>query len=463
MLCRESAVHDDVSIDGQPSVPGRETRLPEQNRLKEENNLITIPSSRGIYTVIRPKQSPEVYKVKKVYVGLLKELPPPTAVRDGWEHDVRPKLEVHLSQATSMLPKSLRDEEIITEAVLCMTGKKCSPASMPPGSACLKHPIALRPTVWIYCGSKKCKERVVGAIRRLTYLKHFIDKFCMESPLVTLHAPWPAAFIQAPTHDAPENEEGITSISFAIQRGALGGETVCGANTRFTIQASNNIVERCSKVGGMVVAANSLYGLTSAHALVNQVLEPLNSNWNHPVDTLYDTSSDESPADESSSGDESESDIGNPYPSSIRRKLTDPAVTRDRLIQEYTDVDWIECEPPKVIAYVGRGTIIEDYSFPTPAPDTSDFALIQLAPIPILGNAFYDPFTQALADVLEFLPKSDLRPGEVWIISDYRSPLLGYLLEGDASMILRGTVMRTKKIQISFPGGMLTDPFSTHS
>jgi peptide-N4-(N-acetyl-beta-glucosaminyl)asparagine amidase len=348
-----------------------------------------------------------------------------------------------------MLSKSLRDEEIITEAVLCMAGKKCSPTSflLAPGATCPKHPVALKPTVWIHCGSKKCKKKVLGTIRNLAYLNHFLDKFYMEPPYVSLHAPWPAG--EEYHKDAPRSEAKTTKITFAIQHSASDANTICGSLVRFTLKTPDGVFQHRSTMGGIIIAGNSLYGLTSAHAVVNQVLRSSNSQSTNLLETGDYTSSDEDSDYETSSDTESETSSS----SLARSTFTGTPVAEISRTHEFKEGEWVECELPNIVAYMGRGTITGDYSFPNSAPEKSDFVLIDLASLPIWSNAFYDPVTGMLTNISESIPKAELDQGEVWIVSDDPDNFVkGYLLEGNASVILRGTVMHTRKIQVASPG-----------
>ena len=465
MIFRERAGNGDVFWDRQPSVTGRTVpiHLTAQpfhrvdGTTRAEGQATTKDTSQTVqrYIEIRSKRCTEVYKVEKLYVGLLRELPPPSAVQDKWDQEVRPDLERHLCQATSMLPKSMRDEAIITEPVLCMAGKKCSPASvvMAPGATCPKDPIALKPTVWIHCGSKKCKRKVLGAIRNLAYLNHFLDRFCMEPPYASLHAPWPAAGERS--LDAPRLEEKAHKLSFAVQCPASGWTTICGAKARFTIETPDGVIERYSTIGGLVVVENSRFGLTSAHAIMNNFLDRSYNASTEEIESTDDFSSDSGSDSETGLDSGSETSSRSPCSFQARPTSTRSPSTEAHRVHGMAEGVWWELQLPKVLAYIGRGTTSGDYSFPDPAPNTSDFALIDVGSLQTLPNRFHDLDHEIVPDISEYIPTCELVKGEVWIIATCGDkPLKGYLLEGDASVVLRGTVMRTKKIQVAFAGGM---------
>ncbi|KAF2469346.1 uncharacterized protein BDR25DRAFT_263858, partial [Lindgomyces ingoldianus] len=405
------------------------------------------------HTKFCSKRCAQVYKVDRLYVGLLGNLPPPSVVQDKWDRDVRPDLESYLCQATSMLSKSMRDDEVITELVLCMAGKKCSPASvvLEAGMTCPKDPIALKPTVWIHCGSKKCKKKVRETIRNLAYLNHFLDTFCMEPPYTSLHAPWPAA--REISLYSPRLEGKACKMTFAVQCPRPGWKSICGAKARFTIQTSDGTIERYSTLGGSVMVGSSLFGLTSAHAIMNFFHEGSRSASINEVESTNNICSDSGSDCETSSDSEPEAFADSPCSSQTQTSFTRRPPLDANRIHGTEDVRWVEVPLPQIIAYLGHGTTSGDYAFPDLAPNASDFALIDIGSLGETSNEFHNPDNKAVAPIWGFIPTRDLPSGEVWIIATCGGePLEGYLLEGDASVIVRGAVMRTKKIQVVTTG-----------
>lgn len=348
----------------------------------------------------------------------------------------------------------MRDEEVITEPVLCMAGKKCSPASAPleHSTAYLKDPVALNPTIWIYCGSKKCKKKVSEAIRHLSYLDHFLVRFFMEAPHASLHAPWPAAEERQSQSLHPTAE--FENMSFAIQESTSGLKTVCGARTRFTVKTSNSIVERYSTVGGLIVVENSLFAMTTAHAIVNCWLECSQSTSSEETKSTSNASSDAGSDCETSSDSGADASPDSSYSSPVRMASAKPPSTREKEVLESKEGIWTNSKLPKILAYINRGTTNGDYSFPIPAPSTSDFALMDTASFMQLSNKYRDLDHNTIETVSDHISTCDLHSGDVWIITSCSdAPVKGYMLEGAASIILRGTIMHTKKIQVALISG----------
>jgi hypothetical protein len=446
------------------------------------------------YVLYLPKRSPDkMYKIDKLYVGLLREVPPPKNIQEKWDRDIVENLEKHLCQATATLPKAMRDEDVITELVLCMAGERCSTTAvvLDSDAKCPKSPIALRPTVWIHCGSKKCMKKVVECILKLPYLNHFLSKFHMGPPHISLHAPWPAAS-ETPPHstslvgsdipafvsnhrrsqpsldsvtDQPQassfvrDTREIEGISLAIRCIPFQDMTpICGARIRFAIVTSDGrVIERYSTVGGIVKVRGSLFGLTTAHGITSGLREMSSkTNVDEDEDDLSDDSSSERGLDcQESSGSNSDSEASDNYPShsqsgassSARAELT---VRRD-LVSEET---WLELPLPQTVAYGAKGTTRLDYSFPDGAPDEADFALIDMNSIQGVMNGFHDPIKNINIPILQYYQTSELIGGEVLIVTACGSaPAKGYLLEAKSSVIVKGRIIHTKKIQIDFGAG----------
>ncbi|KAF2269650.1 hypothetical protein CC78DRAFT_601821 [Lojkania enalia] len=361
------------------------------------------------YIVYLSKRSPDVYKVQKLYVGLLREVPPPNVVPTKWDEEVRSDLEKHIGQATSMLYKSMRDEEVITELVLCKAGRKCSPAMvvLEPGASCPDDPVALKPT---------------PATR-----ENSLDSSLLKNTSNT--------------------------ISFAIESRASSLKTDCGLKARFTVQSDGHTTEHFLTIGGLIVVGEFLFGLTSAHAIMSCFPENSQTGRDSNVES---TSTDISDSDvDRGRGSDSEPE---PALQSLVRtqhpiQPASGALLGANDLNEVNEGTWTELRLPNILAYIGRGTTSGNYSFCDSAPDMSDFNLVDLGSIKEVPNRFYDPDQQAYASVLDYVPTREQNSGEVWIVAQCGvAPMKRYLLNGDTSIILRGKIMRTKKIQMAFTG-----------
>ncbi|KAF2681468.1 hypothetical protein K458DRAFT_457051 [Lentithecium fluviatile CBS 122367] len=379
------------------------------------------PQAPDHFTEFRSKKSPEVHRVGKHYVGLLQQLPPPSLVQDEWDEHILPDLEKRLCKATKMLSMSLRDDQVTIECVLCMAGTKSSSKLVPVNSVArnLKDYIAIKPTVWIYCGGRRCRNRVLDTLPRvkLELLDRFLDKFSMDQPYVSLYAPWPAG--EERLSQKPQLVEESNGVSFAILECTSGLETTCGTRARFTVQTPDTAYECFSTIGGLVTV-------------------DLPSGMPSEVESASETSSE---SDDSAST-RTTSFPPERIPSAGRptKKVTGDGKPKGK---------WKNSQRPSIVAYMGRGTRDGNYSLPLSVPDTSDFALIDPRSIMQLSNKYQIPGERIPKAVSDFVRTKHLTKGKVWIIaSSSEAPLEGHMLAGDASIIVRGTVMRTKKIQM---------------
>jgi hypothetical protein len=406
----------------------------------------------GPYTVLRSKRCSEVYKIDKLYVGLLRELPPPTLLQHKWEQSVRLHLEEHMCLATGTLPKSLRDEEVITEIVFCMAGRKYLPASVPlePNATCLEDPVALNPTVWVFCGSKKCRKQVSAALNNLDYLDHFLREFSLEAPYISLHAPWPAAEQYQPQS---QHIMGEFTMSLSIQSRDPSQKSICGAGARFVIGTSDRTFERYSTIGGFLSIDGCLFAMTSAHAMTNGFWENGHSESGHDTESPNDLLSDTNSSCEASSDEGSEVSDDSLHSARAPATFIQTSSPEAKRIVDTEGETWSAVPLPRILAYMNHGTTNGDYSLPDPAPQTSDFALVDTEFVTPRTNEYFDIDRNTSVTISDHIPTHELSSGVIWICGNV--PIRGYVLEGDASVILRGTIMRTKKIQVALAAGML--------
>lgn len=234
------------------------------------------------------------------------------------------------------------------------------------------------------------------------------------------------------------------TLSFAVQR-RYDIPSACGIRTRFSVHDSGSSL---STIGGLIVVDNSVFGLTTAHGIIGCLAASKTPS--------------RSDTDEDTSDSSSDSEISMSVESSGRR-IRRRGYRRGgrRPTQSSAQDEWSSLLVPNIVSYKGRGTLTGDYSLPTQSPPMSDFALIDLDTklLGTLKNSYHVPSTSSIQDISGSLRNNQLSAGEVLIITSSNA-IPGYLLEGTASIILRGTAMRTKKIQITNPHGWgLAQPF----
>jgi len=363
-----------------------------------------------------------------MYVGLLRQVPPPDDVQAYWDAEVFQQLGNHLQKAAQN--SELKDREIITEHVLCMAGKECQTGSvtLPPGTAWPAEPVVLRPLVWIHCASKRWKRKVKYLWSDMPFLTSFLKKFKLEDPRISLDAPWPATGTNLQTNN-PATETQTIRFSRGIYA------------ARYNVWKRDKEISLESTIGGAIVTQNCLYGLTTAHGIVDTVCEQENRSEDDGTE-----SDDDAESTESDGGPHD-----NRHESPFATSLTAPPNVK-KPFQRKSEI-WTDQDLPSVVAYMSRGTSTGDYTFPKRPPPSSDFALVALNKLDFYFNHFYNPIDGETHQISDIMLTSELSAGDVWVTNPLFSQLIpGYLLKEKSCMILRNHVMQTRKIQLNYPG-----------
>jgi hypothetical protein len=113
-------------------------------------------------------RSPE----KGLYVGLPRELAPSEQLQRKWLTAVRMRLVNDLRPVLSSLPLSLDRGETMIELDLCMSGRVENKSNA----------VRLKPTIWIRCGSIRCRKDISDAMKDLTYLGEFTVEIHLHAP-----------------------------------------------------------------------------------------------------------------------------------------------------------------------------------------------------------------------------------------------------------------------------------------
>lgn len=356
-----------------------------------------------------------------------------------------PELVNHLIIITARLGPQIPTKETTTEPVLCMAGKECGKDDASKflnlGTSCPDHPVLLKPTVWIRCGWKKCKQIVE---KEICLSKPPLSKFIAScppnqvEPHITTKAPRPASRISS-SHSSDRTIQ-VNEISFAVQY-PLSKDRLWPATARFTVGPT----KLYSTIGGPIYIDGKMFGLTTAHSIVSY-LEQIAKEVKP---------SDDEPSDDESLASDSDSEItstssskrSNEVSSSSEANAQPALNSSDIEVDEPSQAKWEISKLPNIVAYLGRGTSTGDYSFKENAPTTSDFALIDLQ-----SDSHRLHSTTNIVSLKDALP-----PGGVRIATTAASsPLKGYLLKDKSFLIMRGAVMQTMKIQIESPARAYT-------
>ncbi|QKX58893.1 uncharacterized protein TRUGW13939_06021 [Talaromyces rugulosus] len=222
----------------------------------------------------------------------------------------------------------------------------------------------------------------------------------------------------------------------------------CGLKAKFTVSTTNKKKESIFTIGGFVMVEGCVVGLTTAHGIISLLKEFGSRSNSFNCSSEADDSTDgetttSASASESSSPVATSGYTPSPHISltkseiSFRPEYNSPGQSDTRILQEDK---WLFLGAPKTLAYR--------------APASSDFALVDMEYMGNLTNMYYDPTTSSVHEISGHVSVDQVPRGEVLIISSSNDhPLRGYLLDDTASVILRGVVMRTRKIQLTMDHG----------
>ena len=390
---------------------------------------ISISSSRSSITeecVDIPIDSRDIYGIEKgIYVGKLKEMPPPRYLENEWLTSIRIRLVKDLLPVTKALPRSLSPRESVIEPELCMVGE-ADPKS---------QNVIMRPTVWIRCGSRKCRKAVQEAVNDL----HYLQTFSRGRIQVRLRAPRPAGDSLKPAPDRFRGILGIHTLTLQLQNNEH-GRNVYGRRLRIT-NGPNGIGNAwTSTIGGLIRVDDVVYALTTAHSIF-EALRPTTKDYNDDSDTDSGFSSLEPEVYIASSAQCSGSNIEKGPRQEIGRL-------------EYQDVDLA------LASYAGESLSADREGSPTKVNAVTDFALIKW-PDSFLRDSlynvqqpytFYNNYISPTKNLLA-LTSFDENPeeGEVAVLCHPNELCTGWLLSGNSLFMQRDALFQTRKIQMREP------------
>ena len=382
-----------------------------------------------------PQGSPRIFcwsEEEGLYVGNVKDTPVPSSIQVQWI-SIRPRLIRDLRLVVQSLPRSLSREKTIVEPEICMAGK----IDVKTGK------VELKPAVWIRCGSRRCQKAITQAVEDLGYLQAF-----SRGP-VRVHRKAPR-FAANSTRISPQDRGPLASPSLQILFSEIG--SACGATISFSFP-NGSLSKRTSTLGGLIRVDNKIYGLTTAHAIVDLLPDDFGNN-------LYDDSDAESISSRSSSCSSLENTehdrrlrlqsenntlyLKKPFMPSMPSSSRPPSST---------------CATLGPFHYSGFGNQLNE-GISLSESEGCDFALIDIDPdrSPLLNFYKSHPITSEVVAqtyvVGEFFPETELdRAGPVSIICPPDDVIDGELLEGTWQFFDRATVFTTEKIQTKSPLG----------
>lgn len=456
-----SSSNSSTRVDGEIGSPGEVSLLGSPDHLREGQqgatslnvvavtseplNTVTLHASvlqtpahvvsdnRAILTV--PISSSDIYRFDRgLYVGKMREMPPPLAALSEWEDRIKPRLVKDLYSVLNALPRSLKSEETIVEPDLCMSGEASSRSTS----------VHMIPTIWIRCGSKKCKRAVSRAVSDLGYMRN-LNTFQTQ---IRVRAPKPAAFNKAvrlgASNDAFVGSPQTLNCKLEVQKAAP-MTSACGLKLRVQ---SEDCTDRICTIGGLVRLDDEIYGLTTGHTLMDvgkKMGEPAEQSDTSPAHDTSDTDSD-------CSGviDDDRSD----FEDGLLRSSSDVFQSSGCLSPQMAEMQWETVQSLGPTAFAGQGSLLGALDSLRDAPSNSDIALIKLTSNTLLRNYYTVPVTTFTESVVGTFHDDQLVEGHVWILAGRNEVREGFLLRAKSMFMQRGALFETRKIQLDSPLGM---------
>jgi hypothetical protein len=138
----------------------------------DPNSNTAVDLEPPAYAVAISADSPHLYRLEDgTYMGKLEDLSPPATLEITWSSKTRKRLITDLQPILTSLPRSLSRDERIIELELCMSGR-----------ADTSNRAQLSPSIWIRCGSKRCRDEIRKAVADLSYLRVFQVHVRLDAP-----------------------------------------------------------------------------------------------------------------------------------------------------------------------------------------------------------------------------------------------------------------------------------------
>lgn len=389
-------------------------------------SLSSTRTSLGSHCMLVDVASPQIYLWHQAqpgtYIGRSRECPPPPALNMQWWKVVRVRLLGDLRPVLQSLPPSMPRNKTVVEPEFCMMGTLVGSSDT----------VELKPTILIRCGSRRCQNAVENVVEDLEYLKTFSDGHI----IVHRRAPKFAADQDCEDEFAydymPQLDiDSVITVNVAI----TDFKSACGLN--LTCERTDS--RQACTLGGLIRVDGRVYGLTTAHALV-QVNEKECSDVSSDDESSYDDQSSSSSFTKSttiSQCSRSSNDGGDPVTFEDEDHNTSPS-------------RWITSELGPYSYANQRYPSRTNNAFSV--SEGSDFALIYPEQaLKSLPNT-YSVRRRGL-DVVETItsassPSTTIDDGGVSIICSPTNVLQGHLVPGDHLFFDRNTIFCTKKIQL---------------
>ena len=212
------------------------------------SSLATSRTSVDASPITVPRNSFDIHlwcKERNIFMGKPKEYPPPSVMNAHWRQNVRDRLIGDIRSALQSLPRCFFEVE------LYMAGQPDSDTDL----------VELWPTVVVRCGSKKGIRAVERTVKDLDYLRDFSN----GRVVINLNAPRLASRHTSPGVDE-QRPERLYAGQPELRVARLATQSACGLPLVYLPDDTGS--PRASVVGGLIKVDNIVYGLTTAHSVI---------------------------------------------------------------------------------------------------------------------------------------------------------------------------------------------------
>ncbi|KAI0526413.1 hypothetical protein F5B22DRAFT_641559 [Xylaria bambusicola] len=336
------------------------------------------------------------------------------------------------------IPQGVHEYDVVLE--LRMSGRAPRDANQ----------VAIRPSIWIICGSTWACKDIMTAMEHITWLTLPVEVHEGRVPIPS-GAEGKVDVKKLDLANGCHLGNGV--ILYIHIEDSLADSTSCGLLCCATIKDGDNYLHRFSRIGGLVLATNTLkssqYGVSTAHGM-------LDYPWWHRQLRKRDSLTTwdcQSAASTSDGVDDADRDI-NPH---------SPIFSDDNEPREgYRDPQlvprWRNVTRHGFLSFMGTSVATEDQlPLHNDQASQTDHAMIDLGYPQDTSSSWDNKYrprrtpSEGFIDVTTYTSNRDLTKGEVSILCQADSPVAGQLVPASICLAMGGRMFTLRKLRTPAP------------
>ncbi|RFN54352.1 hypothetical protein FIE12Z_1478 [Fusarium flagelliforme] len=403
------------------------------------------------YSVPSPEFMYQFRGHSDLYVGWEDKVRPDQIYIDRWEHKVLPRLWTDIREFEKKMRRSSR-------IVRGRPGLSISPELRMSGRVEASHKVKLLPRIWILYGHERWRRSVLKFVSELEWLS--LEGFGeVEVHLGSVKLSALESSSALPGLDFNEDHmyclDDQTTLYLHVEQPQ--GDSACGLVCCATVFRGGAIMsQRLSRIGGILRVNNELFGVTTAHGMLEWF-----------VDALLDSETDAEISDDESLDYPLPSDDEDEGVPSTQFRIMDTAIENaidiNRVRQwSRVSVGLTSFLQTSYYCLPGMNPMIQqtgledarDHIASREAALCSDFSLWGLQHAEELHNSYTTKDGQMTVDALA--SGQDAPEGPVQLLLGIAGISQGFLLPGTMFFLVHGTQFKTRKIRTTKPLGMVS-------